>query len=336
MPAAVTVLMPVYNAEKYLKEAIESILNQTFVDFELLVIDDASQDNSVQIIRSFKDERIRLIINQQNLGVSATLNKGIANSSTELVARMDADDICYPMRLERQVEYFANNPRTVLLSTSVRVITSDKKLVEEYRVNHFHNCYNLNFICPIYHPTVMFKRSPIMSLKGYTYKFSEDFDLWWRVSREFKIDHIDEILLDYRLSSISISNVTLKPDYDESGRELMLRNLRYYAGPEFELTFNEAETFRNVFEPLCSSGHVRDKVRCIKKLEHINKLILQQTNLNYSGPDLLPYATDKKEYTLKYLYDSLSPAKRFLFLIFYGKGSFMFKKVKHKWSKLFS
>jgi glycosyltransferase involved in cell wall biosynthesis len=101
-----TVLMPVYNAEQYLPEAIDSILQQTLEDFELLIIDDASVDSSVQIIRNYTDKRIRLIINETNLGISATLNKGIELCCTELIARMDADDLSYPTRLPKHYVYF--------------------------------------------------------------------------------------------------------------------------------------------------------------------------------------------------------------------------------------
>ncbi len=97
-----TVLMPVYNAEKFLGEAIESILNQTFTDFEFLIIDDGSTDSTIKIIESYTDSRIRLFKNQENLGISATLNKGIEMASTELIARMDADDISYSSRIQKQ------------------------------------------------------------------------------------------------------------------------------------------------------------------------------------------------------------------------------------------
>src|SRR5688572_25142970 len=106
----VTVLMPVYNAEKYLKEAIDSILQQTLTDFEFLIIDDGSTDASVRIIRSYADSRIRLVQNETNAGITVTLNKGIELAKAPLIARMDADDISYPMRLQRQYDFFLAHP----------------------------------------------------------------------------------------------------------------------------------------------------------------------------------------------------------------------------------
>src|SRR3990170_6879460 len=120
MMPTLTVLMPVYNAGNYLHEAIESILSQTFRDFEFLIIDDASTDSSVDIIESFQDPRIRLVKNDINMGITATLNKGIELSTTELIARMDADDISYVDRLQKQYEYFKKDKSCTLLSTSAR------------------------------------------------------------------------------------------------------------------------------------------------------------------------------------------------------------------------
>ena len=113
----VTVLMPVYNGEKYLREAMDSILKQTLTNFEFLIIDDGSKDSSVKIINSYNDPRIKLVKNEINLGISKTLNRGIELASAELIARMDADDISYPSRLQKQYDYFTNNPECALLST---------------------------------------------------------------------------------------------------------------------------------------------------------------------------------------------------------------------------
>src|SRR3712207_1463638 len=116
----VTVLMPVFNAEKYIRKSIESILNQTFKSFEFLIIDDGSRDNSAGIVRSYADSRIRFIQNDKNLGITATLNKGIELASCELIARMDADDFSYPQRLERQYAYFQKHPDCALVSCWTR------------------------------------------------------------------------------------------------------------------------------------------------------------------------------------------------------------------------
>ncbi len=141
----VTVLMPVFNAEKYLREAIESILNQTLIEFEFLIIDDGSSDNSISIIRSYSDSRIRFIQNEHNLGISKTLNRGIELASAELIARMDADDISYPQRLQKQYDYINNNEDCALLSTWTRMITEDKQHVRTEKYKSCFYYYNTEF-----------------------------------------------------------------------------------------------------------------------------------------------------------------------------------------------
>jgi glycosyltransferase involved in cell wall biosynthesis len=140
MSAKITVLMPVYNAEQFLREAIDSMLNQSFRDFEFLIMDDGSTDSSISIIQQYQDPRIRLIRNEKNLGISPTLNKGIELASSDLIARMDADDISYPDRLQKQYDYMMAHPDCALLSAWARVITHDKKFVrmEKYRSNFYY------------------------------------------------------------------------------------------------------------------------------------------------------------------------------------------------------
>ena len=198
----ITVLMPVYNAEKYLKESIESILNQTFKNFEFLIIEDGSTDSSVEIIRSFSDPRIRLIQNEKNLGITATLNKGIELASSELIARMDADDISLPERLEKQFDYFQKNPECALLSTAVRRFNSEgtKNKIMEHNLEHFY--YFSIFNTWIKHPTVMYKRSAVKEVGKYSRTYAEDFNLWSKIIRKYNFYHINEVLLDYRITAI--------------------------------------------------------------------------------------------------------------------------------------
>ena len=113
----VTVLMAVYNGEKFLKEAMESILTQTFTDFEFLIINDGSTDNSVKIIEEFNDPRIRLIHNEKNLKLIASLNKGISLAKGKYIARMDCDDISMPYRLEKEVDFLENSLEYGLVGT---------------------------------------------------------------------------------------------------------------------------------------------------------------------------------------------------------------------------
>ena len=228
---------------------------------------------------------------------------------------MDADDISYPHRLEKQYNYFKEHPDTVMLSTSVRIVKTDLSLIENINVDNYYNCYNLNFICSQFHPTIMYKRSVILGHGGYTMTYSEDFDLWWRLmAGNNKIGHIEEILVDYRRSEKSLSTVVKKKEYDVSSHELLLRNLRFYMGPEYQLTHNEAACLQHIYEPLLKHGSVNDIVVCLKKLELINEKIYSKPNVNYTGSDLIPYAKIKREYILFYYYVRLPKLKAALLL----------------------
>ena len=116
-----SVIMPAYNAEKYIGEAIESILNQTFTDFEFIIIDDGSSDHTADIIKGFHDERIRFIQNEKNSGVANTLNKGLELSQGEYIARMDADDISLPARFEKQVAFMEANPDVAVVGCGIEL-----------------------------------------------------------------------------------------------------------------------------------------------------------------------------------------------------------------------
>src|SRR6476469_4762791 len=183
MKPLITVLMPVYNAERFLREAIDSILQQTLSYFEFLIIDDGSTDNSVAIIKSYGDARISFIQNEKNLGISATLNRGLELASCELIARMDADDISYPERLQKQYDFFETNKDVALLSTWAREVSETGELVYTARWRPPFFYYNLTFECWIYHPTVMYRRSAVLDVGAYSPPYSEDYALWWYLSR---------------------------------------------------------------------------------------------------------------------------------------------------------
>jgi glycosyltransferase involved in cell wall biosynthesis len=319
-----TVLMPVYNAGKYLSQAMDSVLNQTFRNFEFLIIDDGSTDNSIEIIKSYNDSRIRLEINEKNLGISATLNKGIEMASCELIARMDADDISYPQRLQVQYDYFRKFPDTVLLSASVRIIDDENKLVENVELDHFFNCFYLNFICAQYHPTIMYRRSVLLSIGAYSVPYSEDFDLWWRIMvGNYKLGHINEILVDYRKSETSLSQVLKKKEYDAANDALLIRNIHYYTGPGFNLSGPEIKFLQHIYDPLLELGSVSAIIKSFKKLRFISGKILEKPNVSYKPNELVPYVKLKKDHAFSYYYIKLPRIKAFrlLFSIYSPKES---------------
>lgn len=276
----VTVLMPVYNAERFLREAIDSILIQTFLHFEFIIIDDGSTDSSAEIVRSYVDPRIRFFQNDRNLGISETLNKGIKLASSELIARMDADDVSYPQRLQRQYDYMMQHENCALLSCWARVISEDKRFVrlERYRSKFYY--YNLTFECWMYHPTIMFRKQPVEAVGMYSMKYSEDYDLFWKVSTAFEIGNLAETLVDYRLSPTSLNTVLKRQEYDVANEQNVLRNIRYYMGQNFSISQNELECLRHNFQPIAEGENVDEILQVLKVLSVITEQILAHRNPN--------------------------------------------------------
>ncbi|HEY0743696.1 MAG TPA: glycosyltransferase [Chryseosolibacter sp.] len=282
----VSVLMPVYNAERFLREAIDSILIQTFEDFEFIIIDDGSTDSSVDIVQSYVDPRIRFFKNEVNLGISETLNRGIRLASCELIARMDADDVSYPHRLQKQVDYMQAHPNCALLSTWARVITHDKRFVrlERYRSKFYY--YNLTFECWMYHPTIMFRKQPVEAVGMYSMRYSEDYDLFWKVSTAFEIGNLAEALVDYRLSPTSLNTVLKKEEYDIANEHNVLRNIRYYMGSDFKISKPVLECLRHNFEPIVALQSVDEILEALKVLSSITDKILTYQNPNRNEEDV--------------------------------------------------
>lgn len=203
----VSVVMPVYNGDKYLIEAIDSILNQTFIDFELLIINDGSSDNTENIIKSYHDKRIVHIKNEQNLGLIKTLNKGLDFARGEFIARMDADDISLPERFAKQVALFESNPEIGVCATLFTLFgENNEDRVIEHPEHNDSIKIGLLTSCFIGHPTVMMRKKAIENYRyDINYQATEDFELWTRLVRVTKFYNIQESLLKYRFHSSNIS-----------------------------------------------------------------------------------------------------------------------------------
>ena len=207
MSPIISVLLPVYNGEKFLKEAIESVLNQSFDDFELVIIDDGSTDDSCNIIFSYQDARIRFLRNEQNIGLIKTLNKGINESKGKYIARMDADDICREDRFVKQVEFLEQHPSYGIVGSWCSIINSSKKI--EYHTSHESLQFALLNYCCFVHPSVMIRKSVLTEYQLYfdsQYVHSEDYELWTRLLTKTKAANLPEYLLSYREHENQISS----------------------------------------------------------------------------------------------------------------------------------
>lgn len=198
----VTVLLPVYNGEKFIHRSVESILNQTFTNFTFLIIDDGSTDSTKEILLQYekKDSRINLV-SRPNKGLIATLNEGLRIADTKFIARMDADDISFPDRLKLQIDFMKENSEISVCGSALKIIETGEIKI------YFSNSQDLKaislFQCPVAHPTVMFKRDDVLSVGGYSPAaiYAEDYDLWDRmIYNGFRFCNIDKITLYYRLN----------------------------------------------------------------------------------------------------------------------------------------
>lgn len=206
----VSVVMSVFNGERHLRESIESILNQTFSGFEFIVIDDGSTDKTPEILKEYakKDSRVKAIANKENIGLTKSLNKGIKAAKGEYIARMDANDISVPERLEKQASFMESHPEIGLVGAYAQFI--DEKGNYLNRINQPKKLINprqLFFDSQICHSSIMVRKDILEKIGGYDEKFlySQDCDLVLRIARISKIAAIPEILILWRNQKNSIS-----------------------------------------------------------------------------------------------------------------------------------
>ena len=214
----ITVLMSVYNGEQYLRKAIDSILGQTFSDFEFIIVNDASTDGSYDILCSYQDPRIRIVVNDENIGLTRSLNKGLELARGEYVARQDADDISYPDRLLHQVRYMRDNPKVAVLGTQVDYINVDGKKIKVFAppqpTTSLAARYLLMFTVPVIHPTVLFRKQIVWDLfGGYNPEFlvGQDADLWCRLGKKHVLLNLSETLVVRRIHPLSVSYDSTHP-----------------------------------------------------------------------------------------------------------------------------
>jgi len=205
----VTVLLPVYNGERHLRAAIDSVFAQTFDDFELLIVDDGSTDGSLAIVRSYTDPRVRLVARGVNLGLVATLNEGLGLARGEFIARQDADDLLRPERLATQVRYLDAHPSVAAVGAAVQLLTDDGRVVGSwaYPGHAITTRWALLFNSPLAHSATTFRAARIRELGGYSGRLPhvEDYELWSRLVLTDEVLSVPDVLQGYRLSEEGVS-----------------------------------------------------------------------------------------------------------------------------------
>ncbi len=204
-----TVLMPAYNAGGYIAEAIQSVLEQSFPDFELVIVDDGSTDETAEIIRSFNDSRI-VLVSQKNTGIGGALNHGLKLARAPLIARFDADDICYPDRLKTQYQFMGDNPRCIVVGSAVDYVDESNRFIYSHLPPA---CTDKQIkalpypVCPFIHSSVTYRKTAVLAVGGYNahaHTF-EDHLLWLQMAGAGAFFNISRRLIRVRLNPRSLT-----------------------------------------------------------------------------------------------------------------------------------
>lgn len=293
---AISVIMPVYNAEKYLAKAISSVLQQTFRDFELIIINDGSTDNSLDIIKSFNDPRIKLI-SRENRGIVSTLNEGLEIAKGKYVARMDGDDICEPNRFDEQYNFLETHPKIGVVVSTVELIDEndeslsiiwpeDREAITEKQIRE--NMPKNNCIA---HPAIMIRSKIIKKYKYHNQKNGEDYDLWLRIlSDNIVIHKINKPLLRYRLHSQSLTQTST-----EGGGFIKLISIKKNFLTNQVKRDNWGEIEKNVLKSLRSdyinyyADHSSSKI-----IKYPSKALRKSARAYNKSKKIKPYFAEKK------------------------------------------
>jgi glycosyltransferase involved in cell wall biosynthesis len=224
--------MSVYNGAAFLPESIESVLAQSFRDFEFIIVNDGSTDNTCEILEKFKqaDSRIQIVNNDKNIGLSASLNKGLQLVRGRFVARMDADDICAECRFEKQTEFLEQHPEIDVCGSYISAFSDTSRSTWSYPTDPLEANCHLLFNSPVAHPAVMFRKTSLQRhnlLYDPSCRAAQDYDLWARAAGYMQIANIDEVLLEYRLhdSQVGKSSERLQSEAANAVRLRLLNRL---------------------------------------------------------------------------------------------------------------
>ncbi|MBC7830312.1 MAG: glycosyltransferase [Chitinophagaceae bacterium] len=271
----ISVIMPVYNAEKYVSTAIESILTQTFTDFELLIFNDGSTDKSGEIIQQFTDPRIKLFDYETNAGLVTRLNAGIDFATGKYIARMDADDISLPLRFEKQVHFLENNPEIGLCGAWIyEIADSDdprKKKLYKYVQDHDGICIKLLRHNSFAHPVVMMRRIILIDHEiRYEHEYfpSEDYRLWIRLKHFTRFYNIPETLLHYRVHKNQTSTLESHNKKSTGIKIELIRELLVDLSEKEEALYTDIikQKYKN------SSSYLSDLYSFINRIINTNKI----------------------------------------------------------------
>ncbi len=283
----ISVILPVYNAEKYIFDAVQSILSQTYKNFELIIIDDGSTDDCLNIISKFDDNRILVYKNEKNLGLIATLNKGLNLCKGDFIARMDADDISLPTRFEEQINFFKTHTKTDILGTNYEIF-GDVHQIINLPTNPQQIKIELLFHNVICHPSVMMKRQSIKNIfYNSNYLHNEDWAFWLEgIKNKLTITNLNKVLLKYRQEGQNISLKHQQTDFNRT--KLIYKN--YLSDIIPSLTEQEL----NYHYYLSKKPINIEKINLNNFKDYVNKLSQSLINNNFDYQTVNQFLHQKK------------------------------------------
>ena len=303
-----SVILPSYNAHAGIHKALSSIREQSFSNFEIIIIDDGSDDGTIEYIRGVSDKRIRLIVRENESGITSALNRGIQESNGKYIARHDADDWSVPNRFEKQVEYLEANQEIALLGTGAYLVDADDRKISQRRVDTNPSLSDLIHHNEYVHGSVMMRKEALESVGGYDEWFptTEDYDLWLRLANEYEVRNIDEPLYYFRQHDDSLYgsnleelklyhllavrkvqsglNVELKQQIDEHGIETFYERL----SPDERRWYHDELAKENLRYGNLKQG--RQHAKRLLAVDRTNPLAYALFVLSYTTPTVTKFA----------------------------------------------
>lgn len=269
MTPEVSVIMSVYNSEATLEAAVDSILDQSFENFEFIIVDDCSSDKSADILKQYEneDKRVRVLINETNIGLTRSLNKAISASSGRYIARQDADDLSLPGRLEKQIAFLHDHPETAVLGTSKAILNDSGKVIGTKPLPERPDYNRLLKSNCLAHGSVMIRREILEETGGYNedFRMSQDYELWLRIAKTHRIANLPEPLYGVRrhANRTTLAKASLAGLFRMLAVNLSLGNVSQDVIDKIRL--NGIETY---YDHLCHQNrmkyHVSVKKKCIR------------------------------------------------------------------------
>lgn len=292
-----SVIMPIQNCANYVSDAIKSILGQTMVNFELIIIDDCSTDSTNKVVTSFNDNRIKFIRNNLPLGICDCLNYGISLAQGKYIVRMDGDDISEPDRFHYQFEFMEANPEVGLLGTWYTIMDCNTKV--QLPLEHNQIIFDMLEYCPIAHPTVFIRRAIIDSLSRLydaNYVYAEDYELWSRISQITKVANLPYYLLKYRKHDMQSSKRYSFQQQQTS--QLIRKELLKKILPEHSIDLNSLELSKY------AQHNINSNTIIIDILKQLNLIYRNNCSLKLYDTKLLNEWLSTKKWTLISIYSA--------------------------------